>query len=133
MGECSIVNIFGEALAAQMNITSTEFPAEVDEFMAAGLTPAPSLTVRPPRVLESPMHHERQVAQIVELGQQPGAGRVIIGRVLHIHVADARLIGGDKIDIAALQPIGRLAGNGYCRVAPAMFDLARPASQIKPS
>lgn len=35
---------------------------------------------------------------------------------------------GDKIDIAALQPIGRLAGNGYCRVAPAMFDLARPAS-----
>ena len=37
-----------------------------------------------------------------------------------------------KFDIAALQPIGRLAGNGYCRVAPAMFDLARPASQIRP-
>jgi hypothetical protein len=31
------------------------------------------------------------------------------------------------------RPIGWLAGNGYCRVAPAMFDLARPASQIKPS
>ena len=126
-----VVNIFGEALAAQMNITSTEFPAGVDEFEAAGLTPAPSVTVRAPRVAESPMHYECQVAQIVELGDQPGAGSIVIGRVLHIHVADELLVGGDKIDIAALQPIGRLAGNGYCRVAPAMFELARPASQIR--
>lgn len=127
-----VVNIFGEALAGQMNLTSTEFAADVNEFEAAGLTAAPSLVVRPPRVLESPMHYECQVAQIVELGQEPGAGCIVIGRVLHIHVADELLVGGDKIDIAALQPIGRLAGNGYCRVAPAMFDLARPASQIKP-
>lgn len=127
-----VVNIFGEALAAQMNITSTEFPADVDEFQAAGLTPAPSLTVRPPRVAESPMHYECQVAQIVDLGDQPGAGSIVIGRVLHIHVADELLIGGDKIDIAALQPIGPLAGNGYCRGAPAMFELARPASQVRP-
>ena len=123
-----VVNILGEALAAQMNITSTEFPADVDEFKAAGLTAAPSLTVRPPRVAESPMHYECQVAQIIDLGHEPGAGSIVIGRVLHIHVADELLVGGDKIDIAALQPIGRLAGNGYCRVAPAMFDLARPAS-----
>jgi flavin reductase (DIM6/NTAB) family NADH-FMN oxidoreductase RutF len=128
-----VVNIFGEALAAQMNITSTEFPADVDEFEAAGLTAAPSLTVRPPRVAESPMHYECLVAQIVDLGHQPGAGSIVVGRVLHIHVADELLVGGDKIDIAALQPIGRLAGHGYCRVAPAMFDLARPASQIKSS
>lgn len=127
-----VVNIFGEALLVQMNITATEFPADVNEFEAAGLTPAPALTVRPPRVAESPMHYECQVAQIVELGDQPGAGCIVIGRVLHIHVADELLIGGDKIDIAALQPIGRLAGSGYCRVAPAMFDLPRPASQITP-
>jgi hypothetical protein len=43
------------------------------------------------------------------------------------------LASSDKIDIAALQPIGWLAGHGNCRVAPAMFDLARPASQIRPS
>ncbi len=128
-----VVNIFGEVLAAQMNITSTEFPAGVDEFEAAGLTPAHSVTVRAPRVAESPMHYECQVAQIVELGHEPGAGCIVIGRVLHIHVADELLMGDDKIDISALQPIGRLAGNGYCRVAPAMFELARPASQIKRS
>lgn len=125
-----VVNIVSEPIVAQMNITSTEFPAQVNEFEAAGLTPAPSLTVRPPRVAESSMHYECQVAQILDLGHEPGAGSVVIGRVLHIHVADELLSGKDKIDIAALQPVGRLAGNGYCRVAPALFNLARPPSQI---
>ncbi len=55
---------------------------------------------------------------------------MVIGQVVHVHVDDTLLIGGDKIDIAQLQPIGRLAGNSYSRVAPAMFDLIRPPSQI---
>ncbi len=49
-----VVNIVTEALGPQMNLTSTEFPAEVNEFAAAGLTPVPSSVVRPPRVGESP-------------------------------------------------------------------------------
>ena len=126
-----VVNIVTETLAAQMNITSTEFPAEVNEFAAAGLTPIPSVVVRPPRVAESPIHYECRLTQIVELGQEAGSASVVIGEVVHMHVDDALLIGGDKIDIAQLQPIGRLAGNSYSRVAPAMFDLVRPPSQIK--
>ena len=126
-----VVNIVTETLAAQMNITSTEFPAEVNEFAAAGLTPIPSIVVRPPRVAESPIHYECRLTQIIDLGQEAGAASVVIGQVVHLHVDDALLIGGDKIDIAQLQPIGRLAGNSYSRVAPAMFDLVRPPSQIK--
>jgi hypothetical protein len=57
---------------------------------------------------------------------------VVIGQVLLLHVADELLMGPDKIDIARLRPIGRLAGNGYCRVADSMFDLVRPPSQIPP-
>lgn len=125
-----VVNIVNEALGPAMNVSSTEFPSDVDEFAAAGLTAAPSLVVRPPRVAESPIHFECRLAQIVDLGQEPGAASVVIGRVVHLHVTDALLVGGDKIDIAALQPIGRLAGNSYCRVAPALFNLVRPPSQI---
>ena len=106
-----VVNIVTETLAAQMNITSTEFPAEVNEFAAAGLTPIPSVVVRPPRVAESPIHYECRLTQIIDLGQEAGAASVVIGQVVHLHVDDALLIGGDKIDIAQLQPIGRLAGN----------------------
>ena len=121
-----VVNIFGEDLLHAMNLTSGEWPPEVNEFELAGLSKAPSLHVRPPRVAESPMHLECQVTQIVDLGDQPGGSSVVIGRVLHIHVSEDILIGEDKINLQALRPVGRLVGNGYCRVAPAMFDLARP-------
>ena len=78
-----VVNIVTEALGPAMNITSTEFPAEVNEFAAAGLTPVPSSVVRPPRVGESPIHFECRLTQIVDLGDQPGAASVVIGEVVH--------------------------------------------------
>lgn len=123
-----VVNIFGEPLLHAMNLTSGEYPADVDEFAVADLTQQPALTVRPPRVAESPMHLECTVVQIVDLGDQPGAGSVVIGRVQHIHVADELLIGADKINLAVLQPLGRLAGDGYVRVLSALFELPRPNS-----
>lgn len=126
-----VINIVTEVLGPAMNISSTEFPAAVNEFAAAGLTPVPSQVVRPPRVGESPIHFECRLTHVIDLGHEPGAASVVIGRVVHLHVEDGLLVGGDKIDIAALQPIGRLAGNDYCRVAPAMFQLVRPPSQIK--
>jgi flavin reductase (DIM6/NTAB) family NADH-FMN oxidoreductase RutF len=120
-----VVNIVTQTLAEAMNLTSTELPADVDEFAIAGLTIAPSQTVKAPRVAESPIHFECQVAHIIDLG----GGHVVIGRVLHVHVDERVLIGEDKIDIHALQPIGKLAGNAYTRVTD-LFDLARPASQL---
>lgn len=124
-----VVNIVTEELAQAMNITSTEFPAGVDEFEAAGLEKMPSVRVRPPRVAASPIHYECRVAQIVDLSSQPGGGSVVIGRVVHLHVAESVLISGDKIDLYALKPIGRLAGSAYCRVSD-IFELSRPPSQL---
>ena len=124
-----VVNIVTQALAEAMNLTSTELPPEIDEFELAGLTPGPSAVVQPPRVAESPIHYECRVAQIVDIGDQPGAGSVVIGRVVHLHVDERVLFGGDKIDLNALQPIGRLAGYEYCRVTD-IFQLVRPPSQI---
>lgn len=125
-----VVNIVTEDIAEAMNITSTEFPHTVDEFEEAGLTPVPSAVVRPQRVYESPIHYECKVTQIIDLGDQSGAGSIVIGQVLYIHVNDEVLIGGDKIDLNRLKPIGRLAGAGYCRVTD-IFEMVRPVSQIK--
>lgn len=124
-----VVNIVTEELAEAMNITSAEFPAGMDEFAAAGLEKMPSVRVRPPRVAASPIHYECQVVQIVDLGSQPGGGSVVIGRVVHLHVAERVLIGGDKIDLNALSPIGRLAGSAYCRVSD-IFEMPRPGSWL---
>jgi flavin reductase (DIM6/NTAB) family NADH-FMN oxidoreductase RutF len=125
-----VVNIVTERLAEAMNLSSTEFPPEVDEFASAGLTQAPAVKVRPPRVAESPIHYECQVTQIVDIGGLPGGGSVVIGQVLYLHIEESLLIGSDKIDLLALKPIGRLAGAGYCRVTD-LFEMPRPPSQLK--
>jgi flavin reductase (DIM6/NTAB) family NADH-FMN oxidoreductase RutF len=126
-----VVNIVTESLARAMNASSVEAPPNVDEFAFAGLTPVPSMTVRPPRVAESPIHFECQVHQIVEIGTQPGSGSVVIGQVIHLHVDECVLIGEDKINLAELKPIARLAGISYCRVTD-LFEMERPPAQIKP-
>jgi len=114
-----------------MNATSTELPAEVDEFFIANLEKLPSVAVRPPRVAASPIHFECRVVKIVDLGNHPGAGSVVIGRVVHLHVSERVLVGGDKIDLAQLKPVGRLAGAAYCRVTD-IFEMQRPPSQLFP-
>lgn len=120
-----VVNIVTESLAAAMNITSGEYSEETDEFQLAHLTAVPSLTVRPYRVAESPIHYECKVVQIVDLSDAPGGGSIVIGRVEHFHMADELLIGEDKVDLIRLQPIGRLAGSSYTRVTD-VFNLERP-------
>lgn len=124
-----VVNIVTEAIAEAMNVSSTEFPREVDEFTAAGLTAAPSVAVKPPRVAESPVHFECRVAHLLPLGEGPGAATLVVGRVVHLHVDPSVLLDGDKIDLDRLQPIGRLSGAGYCRVTD-RFEMKRPPSQI---
>jgi flavin reductase (DIM6/NTAB) family NADH-FMN oxidoreductase RutF len=125
-----VVNIVTQALAEAMNLTSTEFPAEVNEFEIAGLTPAPSTIVRPPRVSESPINFECRLAHLIDLGDHPGGGSVVIGEVVHVHISEQVLLGEDKIDLDALRPIGRLAGADYCRVTD-LFQMTRPPSQVR--
>ena len=125
-----VVNIVTEDLAEAMNLSSTELPAVVDEFSVAQLISAPSVIVKPPRVASSPIHFECKVAHIIDIGDQPGSGSVVIGRVVHIHVDESVLFDGDKIDLEKLKPIGRLAGNDYCRVTD-IFQMERPPSQIR--
>jgi flavin reductase (DIM6/NTAB) family NADH-FMN oxidoreductase RutF len=120
-----VVNIVTAPLAEAMNQSSGDYPRGVSEFAMAGVTPAPSAVVRPPRVLESPIHFECAVSQIIEVSPLPGGATIVLGRVLHVHVDDALLIGTDKIDTLRLAPIGRLAGASYTHVDD-VFDLARP-------
>ncbi|PWK10338.1 flavin reductase family protein [Tumebacillus permanentifrigoris] len=119
-----VVNIVSEAIGEQMNITATEFPAEISEFDASGLTPIPSTVVRAPRVAESLVNFECKLHQIVEVGgEERGASSLVIGEVVQIHVDDSIHENG-KINTRALNPIGRLAGHDYVRVTDT-FEMMR--------
>jgi flavin reductase (DIM6/NTAB) family NADH-FMN oxidoreductase RutF len=80
-------------------------------------------------VAESPIHFECEVREIIDINDAPGGGSIVIGTILHIHVDDNILIGQDKINLTALQPIGRLAGGAYSRVTD-LIELERPKHKL---
>jgi len=125
-----VVNIVTEELVAAMNLSSIEDVPELNEFEYAGLTPAPSVVVRPPRVAESPIHFECKVHQIVDISDRPGGGSLVIGTIVHIHVDGRVLLGEDKINLSALKPVGRLVGNYYTRVTD-LFEMERPKTKLQ--
>lgn len=126
-----VVNFVTEALAEVMNMTAAEVPPDVNEFERAGLTPVPSLLVKPPRVAESPIHFECKLHEIVTISSEPGGGYIVIGTVVHMHFDDSIYRDGNYLDFDAYLPIGRLTGSGYTRTRD-RFDLVRPPSEITP-
>lgn len=119
-----VVNIVSRELSEKMTQTSGEYAVGINEFNAAGLTAVASDTVRPPRVGESLINMECRLHQILEFGGHPGAGNLVLGQLLRIHLNDSVYKNG-KIDLGALNPIGRLSGNLYCTVKD-RFEMLRP-------
>ena len=127
-----VVNIVSYDLAEAMNQTSAELPPDTSEFEFAGVTPPPALTVKAPRVAQSLIHFECELDRTVPVNaEEQGGATVVFGRVRHVHIDDALLIGTDKIDALKLQPVGRMAGASYVRVSE-IFDMARPSAEKKP-
>lgn len=119
-----VVNVVTEDIVLKMNETAPEFPPDVDEFAVSGLTPAPSAIVKPPRVLESPINMECELLQVIQISELPGSGSLVLGKVVHMHIADELYFDG-KIDGQMLKPVARLAGDEYCKVTH-RFQLKRP-------
>jgi flavin reductase (DIM6/NTAB) family NADH-FMN oxidoreductase RutF len=70
------------------------------------------------------------MTQIIDIGSDPGSGSIVIGRILHIHVDEALLLDGDKVDQLGLNAIGRLGGPTYARLND-QFQMERPPSQLQ--
>ena len=87
------------------------------EFDAVGLTRAPSMSVKPPRVAESPWAFECETMQVIRIDPaNPDAGNVVIGRVVHVFVRDDIVDERMHVDPEKLRAIGRLGGQGYCTI-----------------
>lgn len=119
-----VINIVSQDLAVQMNDCAPEYPAEVDEIEAAGLTKEKSAAVFPPRIKESLVHLECRLEQVLHFGDRPGAGSLVIGKVLHVHIND-ELYDKGRIDSQKLKPVGRMAGNTYTNPLADLFELIR--------
>lgn len=121
-----VANTVTEEMAEKINYASGEFPEEVNEFEEAGLTPLPSLIVRPFRVAESPVQMECRVLKVIEISSLPLGGSVVIGEVVQFHIREDLLL-PDKpmVSLEHYRPIARLGGISYGLLRE-FFDMPRP-------
>jgi flavin reductase (DIM6/NTAB) family NADH-FMN oxidoreductase RutF len=119
-----VVNIVSESMAEQMNDCAIEFSPDIDEIIEVALTKESSITVNVPRIKESLVHLECELEQVLHFGDKPGAGSLVIGKVVHVHVNDA-LYDKGRIDSANLKPIGRMAGNMFTDPLAKIFEMER--------
>lgn len=123
--EC-VINVVTYPIVRQTALASVEFLSQENEFEKTGLTPEKSETVLPARVLESPVNFECKVKEIIELGDQGGAGHLIICEVQLITVSED-VINGDRIDPNKLDLMGRLGRNYYVRASgDAIMEIYQP-------
>jgi flavin reductase (DIM6/NTAB) family NADH-FMN oxidoreductase RutF len=124
-----VVNIVSEEFAEKMNLTSADYPPEVDEFQISGLTPVASELVKPSRVAESYVQMESKATHIIPVSEAPGGGTVVIGEVVLFHVAETVLADPAHdsflVDPSRLRAIGRMGGPTYVRTQD-RFNMERP-------
>lgn len=128
--EC-VINIVDYAMVQQTSLASCEFPKGVDEFIKAGFTKEAATRVKPPMVKEAKIKLECKVNEIKSLGEEGGAGQLVIAEVLYMHV-DESILGDDgKIDQQKLQLVARLGGDWYCKVDKhSLFKVPKPNTQL---
>jgi flavin reductase (DIM6/NTAB) family NADH-FMN oxidoreductase RutF len=127
-----VVNTVSESFARQMAACAEPMPHGESEFDLSGLTPAPSVRVRPPRVAESPLSFECITDRVIRLNPGvPAGGNIVIGRVVHVHARDGLINERRHVDPAAMQAIGRMGGLGYCRTRERFeMPMGRPALDL---
>ncbi|MEM6378114.1 MAG: flavin reductase family protein [Bacteroidota bacterium] len=121
------INIVNYPIVEQMSLASTAYEKGVNEFVKAGFTEVKSTKVKPPRAAEAPISFECVVDQVLPLGDGPGAGNLVLARVVLIHVQEQYLDENGMIDTTKLDLVARMGGSYYSRVIPeSLFEIPKP-------
>ena len=126
-----VINVVNYNIVRQMAIASVQYDTDVDEFVKAGLTAIPSDLVAPYRVKESPAQMECKVRDIITLGEDGGAGHLIICDVVKMHIAENVIDEKGRIDPHKIDLMGRMGRAFYVRCSGTnVFPIIQPVMQI---
>ena len=128
VAECT-VNMVNYAMVQQMSLASTAYAKGVNEFVKAGLTELASETVTPPRVAESPVQFECKVIEVKALGDQGGAGNLVICEILKMHIDKTILTDAGAIDPLKIDQVSRMGANWYSRAKEGLFEVPKPIAK----
>ncbi|MGC6392097.1 MAG: flavin reductase family protein [Alphaproteobacteria bacterium] len=121
-----VINMVDMNIAEGMNITAIEFEPEYDEIALAGFTPAPSKTIKAPRILEAPVSFECRRTVTMQLSAERD---IVVGEVLYMHVREG-LIDPDTfyLNRDAYDAVGRLYADLYAPLRD-VFSMRRQTAE----
>lgn len=126
-----VINIVNYPMVEQTSLSSVEFEKGVNEFVKSGLTPVASERITPPRVKESPVAFECRVNDVITLGDEGGAGHLVICEVLLAHIDETILDSDNRISPHKLDAVARLGGDWYSRVTEnSLFKVPKPGTKL---
>jgi flavin reductase (DIM6/NTAB) family NADH-FMN oxidoreductase RutF len=120
-----VVGVVTEAIAERVNAASARLPHGISEFAHAGLTPARATLVRPPLIAESPANMECRLVEVRTYGEVGGAGSLVVGRVVRMHIQAELLDAAGHVLPERLHAVGRMGGELWVRTRDT-FALTRP-------
>jgi hypothetical protein len=128
--EC-VINIVNYEMVQQMSLASCDYPKGTNEFIKAGFTPLASELVKPPRVAEAPIQLECIVQEVITLGENAGAGNLVLALIKKIHIKEEVLDANKNIDQVKLDLVARLGGDWYARITQEnLFKLEKPNTNL---
>lgn len=125
-----VINVVNFDMVEQTSLSSTEYPEGVDEFVKSGFTPIASDIVKPHRVKEAPVQFECKVNQVIALGDQGGAGNLVVCEVVKLHISEAILDEKGAIDQNKIDLVARMGGNWYTRANMGLFEVEKPLTTL---
>lgn len=132
-----VINIVTYEMVHQVSLASCEYPKGMSEFEKAGFTEEPATLVKPPMVKESKVKLECRVNEVKSLGNEGGAGNLVICEVLRMHIDDSLFedpspgTQGKKMDQRKIHHIARLGGDWYCKVDETnLFHVQKPNTEL---
>ncbi|MEI6312403.1 MAG: flavin reductase family protein [Bacteroidota bacterium] len=127
-----VINIVTYDMVQQASLASVAYPRGVNEFVKAGFTMQTSELIKPPRVAESPVQFECKVNQVIELGQEGGAGNLFICEIVKMHIHESVLNeSGSRIDPLKMDQVGRCGDDYYVRLNDSsLFMVPKPVTTI---
>lgn len=126
-----VINVVTHDIVQQMSLASSPFAPGINEFEKAGFTALESETVKPFRVKESPVQFECKVNEVIELGENGGAGNLVVCEVKLMHIREDLIGENGRIDQSKIDLVSRMGGNWYCRAdVGSMFEIQKPITTI---
>ncbi len=125
-----VINVVNYDIVHQMSLSSTEYAKGVNEFDKAGFTMLKSDKVKPFRVAESPVQFECKVTEIIHLGNEGGAGNLIVCEVVKLHINEAVLDENGAIDQHKIDLVARAGGSYYSRAKEGFFEIPKPIATL---